>query len=849
MASPIQIVLNHENFEEARDKAPGGSKTDFFAHKDREFTEHKRDILAQLNSISEKLTKSGAGETGYIKVALRKKAIAKSHRPLVAIFKEDRIPLVGGDDLGELIFEANPVSISKVSEAVHKAETVTRMKYDKAKGKEVPNPSSFKSELGAIDRISIYGAPEKRDFTVEEAVSWLANPMTGSSYHVDLFEIPSPRSSWDAVPDSKRLLFKSFIDGLLSMDVGLDVSKLPSSKADPSQLAFRLEKSDRRPVIRLGSTRARVERDRARDLAPFDAEMEHHRRLLEFLDWHPLVRRIELPPIVAKTHSKASATSVSSQAQTARIDGITSLPELDQDASFPTMGIIDGGVSEFLDPWIIDRWDFLAEEDADLDHGTFIGGLTVVGNMVNGGEICIERDGVAIVDIGVLPDENKIGAFETYYSNGITDFFDEISQAVAEINATNGVLIFNMSLNIQRPAIPSRYDRFASTLDRIAEENDALFVLSAGNTAPHSIRAEWSTDSTQAIIDLGLARDDALLMPAESVRNIAVAALNPPGLDPIVPFAPANYSCRGPGVRAGVKPDLAQVGGAGTQHHSYGHGLASLKPDGTIVDGCGTSYAAPLVAKTAAILDHSIEGDVSRETLMALLLHHAQIPEVLQAKPLRPLARDLIGFGMSSSADSILQGDDHQITLVFASRIRGDQQIEFGFSWPPSLVTADGKCRGKAKLTLVSSPPLDARFGSEFVRVNVNAALQQEEPNADGSTGWKGRLNPIYLPDKGDRHRFEQERIDHDLKWSPVKGYERVMPKGVGKSSNWRLFVDYLTRAREELPQDGVPFTAVLTISDPKKTAYVFDEMRQSLQSTGVVISDIRTAARITSRV
>src|SRR5829696_5817815 len=135
------------------------------------------------------------------------------------------------------------------------------------------------------------------------------------------------------------------------------------------------------------------------------------------------------------------------------------------------------------------------------------------------------------------------------------------------------------------------------------------------------------------------------------------------------------------------------------------------------------------------------------------------------------------------------KGDDHQITLVFASRLRRDQQISFVFAWPPSLVTA---CRGAAKLTLVSTPPLDPRFGSEFVRVNIDATLQQEDFDKVGKQGWRGRLDPVYLPGKADAPTIEAERIEHGLKWSRVKQLAKVMPLGIGKSSNWRMFVSYL---------------------------------------------------------
>jgi hypothetical protein len=94
------------------------------------------------------------------------------------------------------------------------------------------------------------------------------------------------------------------------------------------------------------------------------------------------------------------------------------------------------------------------------------------------------------------------------------------------------------------------------------------------------------------------------------------------------------------------------------------------------------------------------------------------------------------------------------------------------------------------------------------VRINIDAALQQEEFDRDGKPHWKGRLDAIYLPGKADAPAIEAERIEHGLKWSPVKVFARIIPRGIGKSSNWRMFVSYLTRAGEEIPPDGVPFTA-----------------------------------------
>jgi hypothetical protein len=846
MASPIQIILNDRDYEEARDAGGGGPKKDFFANRDAEFREHKKNLITQLGRLSQAVASQPQGDVGYIKVILRREALAKSHRPTNVLFNRKRALLVGGGGLGEMFFEVRPRDLDALAKEIASAEENTRMKFNKNKNKEEPNPSPLRSETGALDRVEAYGPRDKRSFSLEEAVSWLASPMTGSAYQIELFDVPPPHNEWDAFDAGRQLLYRSFLEGLSSTGAGLTVQRLYiRDKAQPL-IAVRIGRSSQPPTLLLD---APPSADHKRELTPFDPGLDRHRRLLAFLDQHPLVRHIDLPAIIVRTIDGETLSAQSAAAKGRTRPQEIALPLRQSSKQYPRLGIIDGGMSPHLSDWIIDRWDPIAASDADLEHATFIGGLAVAGSALNTSAICQESDGAELIDIAVYPDEKKTTAFASYYPYGVSQFFDEVEYAIADAKARHGVRVFNMSLNVQQPATPDRYSPYAARLDQIAEANDAIIFVPTGNTGPQDTRAEWPANETSALVALASARNDSLLTPSESVRNVSVAALNPPGMPTGIAHAPARYSRRGPGLRTGIKPDLAHIGGCGSPQSPIGHGLFSFKPDGTVYDSCGTSYATPIAAKTAAVLEQSIEGMVSRETLIGLLLHHAQMPEMLRSKALQGIARHLVGFGMPPSAQQILEGSDHQITLVLASRLRKDQQIAFNFSWPPSLVGPGGKCRGSAHLTLISTPPLDPRFGSEFVRVNVDATLQQEDLDKMGKLHWKKRIDPVYLPGKAEAPVVEAEQIEHGLKWSPVKAFARTMMQGVGKSSNWRLFIDYVTRANQDMPANGVPFTALLTISDPKGELPVFNEMRQALNALGVQIEDIRTAARVLTRI
>ena len=150
---------------------------------------------------------------------------------------------------------------------------------------------------------------------------------------------------------------------------------------------------------------------------------------------------------------------------------------------------------------------------------------------------------------------------------------------------------------------------------------------------------------------------------------------------------------------------------------------------------------------------------------------------------------------------------------------------------------------GEMELTLVSSPPIDARFDAERVRINVNAQVSQYKPN-DEKPQYEGLLKPFFACET-DLDMREQNLINTGLKWGTTKKYFFKSPKGTGKSSTLRLVISYETRENTEFPAEGVPFSAILTIRDPKKEKPVFSQMRQQLDAQGISITNIQTASQI----
>ena len=188
-------------------------------------------------------------------------------------------------------------------------------------------------------------------FSVEDAINWLANPMTGSSYQVELFQVPPPRSQWDAVDQGRQRLYATFLDGLAAVGQGLDVQRVQTCDPEQPQITLRLGRSTEPPVLMLQAPIADRRRERA--LAPFDIDLNRHSRLLKFLSITILwLRRIELPPVLTRTIIDKQLSASRQQAAVAPDLGPVTLPNhifsYTARATYPKLGVIDGGVGPAL---------------------------------------------------------------------------------------------------------------------------------------------------------------------------------------------------------------------------------------------------------------------------------------------------------------------------------------------------------------------------------------------------------------------------------------------------------------------------------------------------------------------
>ncbi len=797
--NPVQVVLQTDQYMKLPEGGGGGGAKDFFQGRDDEFVRHKERLLKQVDSIRATLSQSGARQVGYVKVRLQSTALAKSHRPMEALFKPKSLPLVGSGALGELYFEVTASTLESVAGAINKAED----RVTKRDSKNQLKASPARSETGAIEDITLPSTRDKRSFSLEEAHLHFERWPGARYFTVELYVDEASLDEDDHERVAARGALRAFREGLSELSDKLNIWSSAQEWKDlhitTVQFPAAVVKSDQ-----------------------FDGLLK---KVSLFLDSSPIVRRYSLGAAV----SRGAQSTHASVPQVPRPPAVLPQPQVGQ--AYPVVGIVDAGVSRHasISAWSAGMVDFMREPDSQRDHGTFIAGLLVNGADFNPGQP-IEVDACKFFDFDLYTeDEDK---FEGNYEQG---FIDMMRQLDFQLSASKpeGLRVINLSLNPEEMTDPNGYSPYAAILDQIADKHDVIFVTSAGNLQSAQVRNRWPDDAMPALQQLASYRQlgaDRIYVPGETARNITVGALEP--LDASGRTRPARYSRRGPATSAGIKPDFSHVGGCTAGNiplRSTDHRCALISDE-------GTSFAAPLAAKTLALLDHRIEGNQPRELLMALMYHFAKMPALLDDELLKDVCKDFAGFGMPAAVDDMLASDDSAITLVFQDILPPGMELSFDFAWPGVLID-NGRTRGDVHLTIAYSPPLDRMHQAEFARVNLDAYLRQETINKKGVASFHGRLKPDH-PGK-----LEKNLIAHGAKWWPVKHYGRTFQRLEG-TSNWRLVVDSLTRAGAIYPAAGVKFAVVLTISDPDKKAPVFASTRQALMRHGVNLVDVKASTR-----
>lgn len=783
----ILKIKNSKKYIYSPEVIPGGDNKDFFHGDDAAFARHKTKLILKTSLISQQIQERKNKKFATIKVSLKEDAIAKSHRPTSAVFNY-KYPVIGGGDIGEIYVQVNEKSLPSLVERISQAKVQSEIKFNK-NGEIVPKVGKLRSEVSAIENIELYTGNDKSIMSdIEFAQELLKNKR---EIIVELF---TARKNETLSDGEISLIYKNLVDELKS----------------------------RFPTIEF-VTESRFFSDNIITLFPKNNSNTDVIELLRELKINPIVRKYYFSPIftVAKKNIDIEKK-------------LTTFPKKLANQSYPKVILIDKGIrSSILSTWVNDKSDALGSEIIEDYHADEMASILIGSKHLNSNYDYLEEDGCEIYDIWLPADKYS---FEDHFET-LAEFTDWLYLEV-QAARENGFRVISMSINFQQIVSNSEYSFLAARIDEISNKLNVIFVISVGNLEDKKYRSEWPKTEEQVFRMLArFQQQDKVLQPADSVTSLSVESVNHIENELITFQAPTRYTRRGPATAYGIKPDLVHIGGIGDPNNSC---YVTLDGNNHLcLNSHGTSLAAPHIAKSIATIDFKSNESLNTNTLKALLIHSAKIPDCLSSKNLGKEAKDFVGFGFPSDSSNIINRDEASFTFIFEDIIKKGQVAEFNFIWPESLITATRKCKGKVKMSLVYTPTIDRQYGQEYIRVNIDASLQQEKIKKTESNFSKA-VNSIWDNRLGSDLNFEKNLIDHGFKWWPSKVYERYSKNGFGNSSNWRLRVTSQVRDGVSHPLDGIPFSVIITIEDPtKKATKIYNEMSQSLIALGVVFQDI----------
>ena len=794
MKKGILKVKNAKSYVYIPEPNVGGGQKDFCYGNDIEFAQHKAKLIERTSEIADAINNREIKTFATMVVKLKEEALAKTHRPTNALFNE-KYPVIGGGGLGELYVQVSSKSLPDLAERISQAKVESDIKIDK-NGNIIPKVGGLRSEVSAIEYIDLYESKQKCRLSNIELLRHLFR-------------------------GKRELIIELFSPTENNYLTNVDINKLQRSLVQVIDREFG-------KLATLG--KSQYFSDNILSLKFADSELDD-KTLSSFVD------QLKSNPVVKKIYPAPEISFSDSQNKLKLL--VSSFPQPTEGKSYPKVGLIDCGVrSSLLKSWITETSDALGDEYVADYHADEMASILIGSKHLNKIET-LETDGCKIYDIWVPATSDT---FDENFSNfeQFSDWLYLEVQAAREL----GVRVFSMSINFMVHVDENNYGLLASRLDQISYDLGVIFVLSVGNLQNSFYRPEWPKQEADVFKMLARFKsNDRILQPSDCVSAISVGAINHLENELISEGVPTRYTLRGPSTAYGIKPDVCHYGGVADINCS---GLRTLNGNNEILTtSFGTSLAAPHIAKTIACVDILSNEELSPVSLKALLIHNSEITKQMSSKEIQKETREFLGHGLPTSSSDIMESENYSFTLVFSEYLKRGQIADFSFPWPDSLVSSAGKCKGSIKMTLVYLPPINREYGSEYVRANVEASLQQEKFK-NGESSFKKEVNSIWKTQLGEDATLEKNLVEHGFKWWPTKVYKRVSKAGFGSSRNWRLKVSSQVRDGEVYPEGGIEFAVVITVEDITGSVNnIYQEMYSSLKSIGVDIDEIQVLEEI----
>ena len=383
------------------------------------------------------------------------------------------------------------------------------------------------------------------------------------------------------------------------------------------------------------------------------------------------------------------------EADTAYTDKILEI--LEPEEGSPIVGVIDSGVQEghkYLELGIdqgnsksyIDGDNSTADHVGNGGHGTRVAGAILYPNGITGIATPYQLPAY-IRNLRVLNPECKLN--KKYPARLMLQIVEENSEC----------RIFNLSINSTVKYRSKHMSSWAAVIDNSMHSENVLFVLSAGNIGPATIRNH--TQDGKPYPEYLNDNQSKIANPGQSVFAITVGSINHTAFDDEnwVSIGGENevsaFSRSGLGIWDTIKPDVVTYGGGmvfsknGTylvkekEETSLELVRSTLSGGGAIAkDQVGTSFAAPRVSYILAQLS-KLYPDESCNLLRALLVQGARLPNGHFRNPVKESIQ-YYGYGLPS-IERVISNTESRVTFYNTGEVRADEAHVYLLQIPDAL--------------------------------------------------------------------------------------------------------------------------------------------------------------------
>lgn len=458
---------------------------------------------------------------------------------------------------------------------------------------------------------------------------------------------------------------------------------------------------------------------------------------------------------------KDIAEIVLSDVDEAEFEGVLSIPKPQNE---PVIGVID---TQFDDRVYFHEWveyerkvdSNIQLEQRDFFHGTAVSSIIVDGPSFNPklqdgcGRFRVKHFGVATA-----------GGFSSF----------AILKMIRDIVAGNrDIKVWNLSLGSAMQIDPNFISPEAAELDRIQCEYDVIFVVAGTN----------KNKRMTGNIKIGA--------PADSLNSLVVNAVDFQG-------RPASYTRVGPVLSFFYKPDICYYGGDGDEKITVCEplGMATL---------CGTSFAAPWIARKMAYLIHIV--GLSREVAKALIIDSAAGWN----------RQDNISYSMGygivpKRIEDIVQSQDDEIRFIMSGTIDEYETYTYNIPVPQNM----NAYPFFAKATLAYFPSSDRNQGVDYTSTEMDLHFGRIMEK-DGKASIKA-IDYNKQADEGIQNIYEEDARKLYRKWDNIKHISEALkagarPRKAYAAGTWGLSIKTKERLAPKAGR-GLQFGVVVTLKE-----------------------------------